>query len=338
MDVLSGRSHGVVVADSVVVGVVQALARNGSDLGCSAVKFLCTTPYQSQFGVHGCGKCTPCLIQRRRLWTHRIMLENVLHADSAFVTLTYADEHLPVSASGAMNLEPAHLTLFLKKLRSNLSPMKLRYYAVGEYGDEHQRPHFHLAAFGLQTCLRGDFDFRSRRACTCDQCQKISDIWGMGRVHLGTVETKSAQYVARYTVKKMTHRNDPRLGDREPEFSRKSLKPGLGADAAERIAETIRIFNLYDLQGDVPSSLQHGKKILPLGKYMRDKVRVALGKPKGATQATMDRCNEELLPLRIRATSDKEDFTLKKQIVSENKGRVASFEAREKIFKQKGSL
>lgn len=41
-----------------------------------------------------CGKCIPCLINRKRLWKHRLILESYCHDKSAFVTLTYNDDQL----------------------------------------------------------------------------------------------------------------------------------------------------------------------------------------------------------------------------------------------------
>ena len=43
----------------------------------------------------GCGQCLPCRVNKRRLWTNRIMLESMCHDDNAFVTLTYNDDNIP---------------------------------------------------------------------------------------------------------------------------------------------------------------------------------------------------------------------------------------------------
>lgn len=84
-----------------------------------------------------------CRIIRRRKWQNRLLLEAMLADKTAFITLTYDEESLPKDKS----LKPKHLKAFIKALRKKLNPIKLRYYAVGEYGFEKNRPHYHIAAF-----------------------------------------------------------------------------------------------------------------------------------------------------------------------------------------------
>ena len=66
-----------------------------------------------------------------------------------FLTLTYADEHLPPNGS----LVVADLQKFIKRLRKHYAKrnngIKLRYYACGEYGDRYGRPHYHAIICGL---------------------------------------------------------------------------------------------------------------------------------------------------------------------------------------------
>ena len=93
-------------------------------------------------------------------------------------------------------------------------------------------------------------------------------------------------------MKKMTSIGDPRLEGLEPEFSLKSI--GLGAGALEAVAESLKEFDLGNTEADVPSSLRHGKKLLPLGRYLRGRLRVLLGKDKGAPKETLEKMVEEL--------------------------------------------
>lgn len=75
-------------------------------------------------------------------------LEALDYANVWFVTLTYDDEHLPLSPSGLPTLRYSDVQKFLKRLRTN-SGQKFRYFAASEYGDRTQRPHYHLIIYGL---------------------------------------------------------------------------------------------------------------------------------------------------------------------------------------------
>ena len=69
------------------------------------------------------------------------------HEKNCFITLTYDDENLPPGGT----LVVQDYQAFVKRLRARISPQKLRYYFVGEYGDPKntERPHYHAAIFGI---------------------------------------------------------------------------------------------------------------------------------------------------------------------------------------------
>ena len=98
----------------------------------------------------GCGQCIHCRANRRREWVLRILLELEKHEFNTFLTLTYDDVHLPADQS----LKTEHLTNFFKRLRYKVD-YPIRYYAVGEYGEETERPHYHVALFGHPNCQYG---------------------------------------------------------------------------------------------------------------------------------------------------------------------------------------
>lgn len=238
----------------------------------------CIKPYRKGLSEFGCGQCMPCRYNKRRMWSHRIMLEGLMHDVASFVTLTYSDKHLP----GDGSLDPNHLQLFMKRLRKN-SGLKLRYFGVGEYGELRKRPHYHLALFGAdeKTGVAEHWEpldktnpQRAKRAmCVIDKS------WELGNVFLGTLTMESAQYIAKYTTKKMTGVDDGRLDGRKPEFARMSLRPGIGAIACQTIASHIQNrsgWNDIERRGDVPEVLQHGRRTMPLGRYMRQRLRAAL--------------------------------------------------------------
>jgi len=228
----------------------------------------CENPFMGSGGAaYGCGRCLPCKLKKRREWTHRIMLEAGLHADNSFVTLTYAED--------PFTLEPHHHRQFMDALRKRVLPLKLRYYMVGEYGDLSFRPHFHYALFGYPSCKRATTKPGKYRCCSA--CDVIEDVWGQGRIDNQELTPGRCRYIARYVVKKMTRWDDPRLGNRHPEFARMSLKPGIGHGALRRVAHTISRYDLLTPQGDVPVTLAHGTMQWPLGRYLRKKLRKELG-------------------------------------------------------------
>ena len=91
----------------------------------------------------------PRRIARRQEWSMRVIHELAGYKDAVFLTLTYSDDHLPDNGS----LVVADLQKFFKRLRKQYAKrntcIKLRYYACGEYGDRHGRPHYHAIVCGL---------------------------------------------------------------------------------------------------------------------------------------------------------------------------------------------
>lgn len=233
-------------------------------------------------GCRKCGQCLPCVINERRVWTHRIMLESMLYAKNAFVTLTLRDVSLPDNRS----VNPDHHRLFINNLRTqwyDLTGDRIRYYMCGEYGDKTFRPHYHYALFNFPTCLGPGPTYVSKKyfPCRCRVCEFVSKIWGRGHVFIGNLEADSAAYVAGYVTKKLTKPDDPRLVCSDgsilhPEFSRKSTVPGLGFDAVPAIYQMYVRCKLPDL----PCSLKHSGKSLPLGRFMMEKLYAYASLPK----------------------------------------------------------
>lgn len=239
---------------------------------------LCARPFRSPSGVFGCGQCMPCRINRRRLWTARICLEAGTHEQSAFVTLTYNQETNPVT------LVPKHMQDFMKRLRWAY-PRPLRFYGVGEYGEESWRPHYHLAIFGLSMFEHG-VDFKTGFV----NSGPAFDAWKLGGVHVGELNPTSAHYIAGYVCKKLTQKDDPRLKRSDmflhPEFSRMSLgnaqrgTGGIGFGAvtgiAKKLTEEGGSAALAALE-DVPHEVRINGKLYPIGRYLRRKLREEVG-------------------------------------------------------------
>lgn len=131
-----------------------------------------------------CGKCLQCRVAKRKEWKLRMVHEMSQWDDSAFITLTYANEHLPVNGS----LVKQDLQKYFKRLRKDIHPRKIKYFACGEYGDINQRPHYHAIIFGLAP----------KHSLT------LKSNWHFGSTDVGTVTPESIQYVAQYIDKKFT--------------------------------------------------------------------------------------------------------------------------------------
>lgn len=181
-----------------------------------------------------CGQCIGCRLERSRQWAVRCMHESQMHERSSFVTLTYAEDFLPQNGS----LVYSDFQRFMKRVRKKFGAC--RFYMCGEYGADHWRPHFHAALFGV------GFDDRQYFR-TLPSGSKIytsavlSELWPFGYCSVGDVTFESAAYIARYICKKVTgdcaelhyRRVDVGTGeivDLVPEFTRMSLKPGIGAE------------------------------------------------------------------------------------------------------------
>lgn len=153
-----------------------------------------------------CGKCNFCLQTKRADWSFRLNQEWKVASSAHFLTLTYEDSQIPVNG-----LCKEDHQLFMKRLRKE-SVVPLRYYAVGEYGTETQRPHYHSIMFNLPGAL----------------LKRLDAIWQKGFVHVGDVTEASIHYVTKYVI------NKPDVsGGREPPFSSMSRRPGIGHNYLE---------------------------------------------------------------------------------------------------------
>lgn len=161
-------------------------------------------PYDARKIDVPCGKCIGCRMARADSWATRLYHEGQFHEESAFLTLTYADEWLPESYS--VSVRP--LQLFFKRLRKRLARPGLRYFACGEYGEKNYRPHYHAILFG--------FDFpdkipwrKTPSGFVTYRSALLERVWPFGHCEIGTVTPQSCGYVARYVTKKVYGREAP---------------------------------------------------------------------------------------------------------------------------------
>lgn len=240
------------------------------------------------------------------------MLEAAQYKENAFVTLTYSDDNIPRGNS----LDPRDLQKFIKRLRKSQAT-KLRYYAVGEYGGTTGRPHYHLALFNYQSCEYGITRERKGKFSCCAACDSVARTWGLGKVQLGTLEEKSAAYIGGYVSKKYTQAQSET--NRHPEFTRMSLRPGIGLGLMHDVASTLLQHSLEGELIDVPISLRHGTHQWPLGRYLRRKLRTFIGRPANAPKAVLELQKQELQTLRETAWNNQTSLTTEVLKLSEGR-------------------
>ena len=204
-----------------------------------------------------CGQCLPCRINKRRIWTARMVLESYCHPYSVFVTLTYDDDHLPDDRQ----LSKRDAQLFLKRLRKAVEPLRIRYYLCGEYGPQTHRPHYHAIIFGLSPA----------------HGQIINNCWCKGFCVVGDdCNDLTIQYVAGYVTKKITKKDDGNC----PEFALMSRKPAIGVPFLPYFHKVLGdpfYAGLFDADcGGVPVQIRIGGRAYPLGRTLRNRLGLLL--------------------------------------------------------------
>lgn len=218
---------------------------------------ICADPFFKDGSAFPCGRCEPCLINRKRLWTARLMLEAATSPASFFVTLTYSEENLP----GDRSVQKEDVQLYLKRLRFSIAPRKARYFFVGEYGTKGYRPHYHAMLFGDMTE------------------DEIRSSWDKGHVDVRGCGIESAAYVVSYVTKGMAKHDIDRMG-LKPEFALMSRKPGLGSLAMEEILKWLwsnEGSKEISRTGDVPATVRIAGSTFSLGRYLRSRLRDLYG-------------------------------------------------------------
>jgi len=208
-----------------------------------------------------CGKCAACINRKIQEWTFRLDNERIESKVTYFVTLTYNNYHVPINRYGKMELQKEHVQQLLKKLRydhdndpeygifedhyfkCNLRNEKIKYYAVGEYGTEKKRPHYHLVMFNTGK-------------------KSIIDNWEYGEVDIQIPRSSQAiAYVIKYLHKRI-YNITPKNVKRE--FSLMSKGIGLGYVDKMKKWHKNNLDILY-------TSNTHSTKV-PMSRFYREKL------------------------------------------------------------------
>lgn len=195
----------------------------------------------SQFVAFPCGKCLACRINKTREWSKRLSDECLYSGSTAFITLTYDDDHLPRDANDNPSVSYYDIRHFLARLRKDF---KFRYFINSEYGPETTRPHYHgILFFEDKTAFNQFISNASRIVRKGRKGQSIisyrsfllEKYWKGGNCEIGEVVPARCTYTAKYFI------NRKEVDDiLTPNFSVMSRRPGIGRPFVEDAKEYIR--------------------------------------------------------------------------------------------------
>jgi len=231
-----------------------------------------------------CGQCYSCISRRRNIWTFRLVNELKDSESGYFVTLTYDDEHVPKTKKwdrfNLMTLDKTDVQKFTKRLRGkimenedpdgrwvkkaeisgNYSP-KYRYFACGEYGNELQRPHYHILMYNLPHDYVEYDPLHGKK-----YSDYLEEIWGKGRVDIGKIELASCHYVAKYSLKELLEDGKDPSDPREEQFAIMSRNPGIGINYANE-----HIKNYFNRTKHSYATIENNQR-QALGRYYKEKI------------------------------------------------------------------
>jgi len=198
-----------------------------------------------------CGKCPACVRRRVSGWAFRLNKQSEQSNSAHFVTLTYNDEHIKKTKNGFETLVKKDVQDFFKRLRK-LTKQKISYYAVGEYGDTGERPHYHIILFNANPKI-------------VENAWKLNDIT-LGNVHFGDVGDASVGYTLKYISK---DKKIPQFNgdDRQKEFA--LMSKGLGAGYLTQ--NMVKWHTKGNIENKVYLPLKDGKKAA-MPRYYKDKL------------------------------------------------------------------
>lgn len=144
-----------------------------------------------------CGVCSQCIAGKSNNWVVRNYYESMEHKEKCFITLTYNEDNNPII------LRKKDLQDFIKRLRYYLKKVdpqkKIRYYACGEYGTQHKRPHMHIILYGWKPKDLIYLDV-SKRGNILMASNIVKKAWKWGRVTVQEFNQAEVPYISLYTT------------------------------------------------------------------------------------------------------------------------------------------
>lgn len=178
-----------------------------------------------------CGNCLGCRTNYAQSWALRCQLEYHEHQAAVFATLTFDEEHKPLT------LNKEHVSKYIRKIRKHFD-QKLRFFATGEYGEQTQRPHYHAIIYGPSEL----------------DAPRLEEAWEQGHVKVDPATPANIAYTAGYCSKKIGYKRhnhtrvDPTTGNEyqwQPPFILMSRNPGIGA-TAKKYLNSWRLYAIKD--------------------------------------------------------------------------------------------
>ncbi len=160
-----------------------------------------------------CGQCLGCRVDHRLMWSIRIIHEASMHIDNfgnSWATLTYRDPsactdeqyrsgyYIPADYS----LRPSDVSDFVRSLRRGNRDHKIRYFYCGEYGDENQRPHYHICIFNHS--FDDQYLWKDDEGVYTYTSEELQKHWPWGFTTVAPLNLQTAAYTAGYALKKIT--------------------------------------------------------------------------------------------------------------------------------------
>lgn len=161
----------------------------------------------------GCGSCLGCRVDHRLMWSIRIVHEAAMHEynfGNSWATLTYRDPSActtkqyknghHIDSHG--QLIPSHVSKFIRSLRDANKDHKIRYFYCGEYGDENQRPHYHVCLFNHS--FNDQYLWKDDEGLYTYESKELNSHWPWGFTTVAPLNYRTASYTAGYSLKKIT--------------------------------------------------------------------------------------------------------------------------------------
>lgn len=249
---------------------------------------MCLKPNYVKGMQVACGKCIECKVKRSNEWAFRIVHECSKYKNNCMVTLTYNDENLPLNGT----LVKSDLQKFVKRLRRHIEPLKVRYFACGEYGSKGLRPHYHIILFGFD--FEDKFFFKKdKKGSLLYRSPTLEKLWSFGFSSIGEVNLDTAKYCAVYLQKPLKDKS------KINQFTLMSRNPGIG---------------LIDDKYLVSDKVYIDGKYIPTPRYYLDKLSIDF--------------EDEVVAIREkRQENGKKNYLVPIDIqLEENKRRIKKFE------------